>query len=662
MKASPEQQLQFLSKAARLELANLPDEKPTFALRLGWSHNYDDLFAGIHSETDENGLLNKLLQKGKVLIAGRGGGGKTHLLYRTMKRAAAVELIPIFIDLKKWSGADYERWKDWTAADLSEGASFLIERFSSPKISALELDWIPPTAKKLLVVDGLNELSANVGQQILHALNEISTDQVQTYVIVADRLVRRQLPSERSWALSTILPFSEEQIRSYSAGKVRIPNDSRMLEIPFFLNAAIKGDLVSGGRAAISSSFLRKHSGLTEHQLDQLAKFALDAYLENKARTFTFDQLLQSTGPEVAHKILAARIVEKLDDGLAYFSHHLVHDYLVARHLAGQPATAWTRDTLNAVSFDRSSFDVTALVLGLLKGQQASLFLRTLYDWDLYAAGYAMAEADTQGDGPAEEMRALIFAMLAEKRFDVVMATRQRANDALLIYQSPDAIPYRAATDLQRVFDAIGMVDSTEDWFNEWRRLFLKPLGSPLDDESLDLILDTDSVKGWTIANVAKRTHLSSDQQSRLRSLLAQDETVVRWRVAHALGSFPGRLNFEALIRVLDHDLEGDVRYGAIRSLIEMASYSDPELRDAIAAEIERGASKISADIRVAIELSRALLIDFKKAPKDWLRIVKMISRAMFQSTEDPANRDVWRSVSSRAEVLYDQDRMNLGG
>src|ERR1700722_2132011 len=103
MRVSPAQQLQILSKAARHKLSKLPDEKPTFALRLGWSHNYDDLFAGIHSETDEKGLLGKLFEKGKVIIGGRGGGGKTHLLYRTMKRATAVELIPIFIDLKKWS-------------------------------------------------------------------------------------------------------------------------------------------------------------------------------------------------------------------------------------------------------------------------------------------------------------------------------------------------------------------------------------------------------------------------------------------------------------------------------------------------------------------------------------------------------------------------------
>jgi hypothetical protein len=478
-------------------VGSLPDERPTFTLHLGWSSNYDDLLAGKYEQSDEEKLLGKVLEKGKVVIAGRGGGGKTHLLYRTMRRATSYGFVPIFVDLKKWNGADYELWKDWTKTDLAEGANFLIDRFSRPKVSALELDWLPPTTKKLLIVDGLNELSANVGQQILQALNEISTDQIQTYVIVADRLIRRQLPSENRWALATVLPFSEAQIRSYFRNQSSAPADFRILEIPFFLNAAIKGDMVSGGRAAISHAYLKKHSGLNESQLDRLAKFAFDAYVGNRARSFEYQALVQSTGSNIAEMVLISGVVNKLDDRFAFFSHHLVHDYLTARYVAAAPQAVWTRETLNAISFDRSSFDVIALVLGLLRGQQANLFLRTLYDWDLYAAGYALAEADIQGDGPAKEMRTVIFAMLAEKRFDIVSATKQRANDALLVSQASDAIPYRDASDLHEVFSAVGMLISPENWFNEWRRLFSTPLGQNINDEDLSRTSRTSLLIGW---------------------------------------------------------------------------------------------------------------------------------------------------------------------
>jgi hypothetical protein len=290
-----------------------------------------------------------------------------------------------------------------------------------------------------------------------------------------------------------------------------------------------------------------------------------------------------------------------------------------------------------------------------LRGQQANLFLRTLYDWDLYAAGYGLAEADIQGDGPAKEMRTVIFAMLAEKRFDIVSATKQRANDALLVSQAPDAIPYRNATDLNEIFSAVGMLISPEIWFNEWRRLFSTPLGQNINDEDLNLIADPDSVKGWTIANVVKRATLSAQQQSNLRELVARQEVVIRWRVVHALGSFPSDANFGRLVVVLDEDPEVDVRYGAIRSLVEMASYGEVELRDFIFDAIAKRAEKISIDTRVATELARALLIDPSKAPGNWLVKVKTISRYMFQANDDMESRDVWRSVVSRAEAVYVQ-------
>jgi hypothetical protein len=285
MNISPKQQLKNLKAAVLKELAVLPDEKPRFSLQLGWTNNYDDLFRGTFEQSNEERLLNKVLRAGRVIIAGRGGGGKTHLLYRTMRLASNSDFIPIFLDLKKWTGPDYELWNNWVSGDIAEGASVLLERFSRPKVSAIELDWLPPTTKKLLIVDGLNELSAATGQQMLQALNEIVSDQIQMYVIVADRLIRRQLPSEKRWTLGAILPFSEDQIRAYCA-KSQIGNaDLHALVIPFFLNAAIKGDLAAGSRVEMSREYLVKHSGLNEIQLDRVASFAFSAYLHNRART-----------------------------------------------------------------------------------------------------------------------------------------------------------------------------------------------------------------------------------------------------------------------------------------------------------------------------------------------------------------------------------------
>jgi hypothetical protein len=166
---------------------------------------------------------------------------------------------------------------------------------------------------------------------------------------------------------------------------------------------------------------------------------------------------LESVGHEISDTLLAAAVVEKLADKFGYFSHHLIHDYLAAKHVAALSPDNWTRDTLNAISFDRSSFDVVALVFGLLDASQSDVFLRRLYDWDLYAAGYALAESDKEGGGAAAEMKTVIFAMLAEKRFDIIRATQERASDALLIARTPDAIPFRDANSLEEVIAATAM-------------------------------------------------------------------------------------------------------------------------------------------------------------------------------------------------------------
>lgn len=100
---------------------------------------------------------------------------------------------------------------------------------------------------------------------------------------------------------------------------------------------------------------------------------------------------------------------------------------------------------------------------------------------------------------------------------------------------------------------------------------------------------------------------------------------------------------------------EVDVRYGAIRSLVEMASSAEIGLRDSIFDAIAKRSEKISVDERVATELARALLIDVSKAPENWISKIKAISRCMFRANENMESRDAWRSVVTRAEMIYVQ-------
>ena len=43
------------------------------------------------------------------------------LLRRLFEATLQTEIVPVFIDLKQWTGADYESWSEWTAADVGQG-------------------------------------------------------------------------------------------------------------------------------------------------------------------------------------------------------------------------------------------------------------------------------------------------------------------------------------------------------------------------------------------------------------------------------------------------------------------------------------------------------------------------------------------------------------
>jgi hypothetical protein len=63
----------------------------------------------------------------------------------------------------------------------------------------------------------------------------------------------------------------------------------------------------------------------------------------------------------------------------------------------------------------------------------ADFFLRQVYDWNIYAAGYVIAEAREITTSP--EMQIVILAMFAERRWDLINATARKASDTLVLPQ-----------------------------------------------------------------------------------------------------------------------------------------------------------------------------------------------------------------------------------
>ncbi len=650
MTTSPNQGLQALQEAVKATVDKLEFCAPEFELTVGWATSYDDLFAGKVKQTSESAVLERALKVGRCIVSGRGGGGKTQMLHRVMRSAFLQEVVCVLVNLKDWTKRDYQSWDEWTSSDIGAGAEFLLERFSQPSVDALSLDYLPPTTKKLLVVDGLNEVIAPIGQRILQALDEFAGDQVGLSILVADRLSRRSFASPSRWALASVLPLAPEVIaRHYNGPK------TESLSTPYFLNAALSEQAIGATPSQILQRFLLDHGGLAANELDTLAAAAYSLYADTGTRTFPFADLITKAGRDLANRLVQAEVVVKIDSADdSQFAHHLLHDYLAARHVSRMRQEDWTPSVLRTISFGSSSFDTISMVLAQLERQRADKFLRCLYDWNLYAAAYALGDLTDEAGGPSEEMQKVIFAMLAEKRFDLLTPTRQRAADALAIAQAKSAAKIRASASLPELLASLREAESTEQWFSEWVRLFTSTTDQTVRDEDLTHIQEEDSIPGWTVANVARRTQLTEGQLRSLRTWAGHKSPVVRWRVVHVLGAHPSTKNMQAVAERLKDDEDADVRYGAVRSIVEMAARTTTgDLRSMVARTLVELTPKLVADKRVKEELKRALQIEPAEAPSGWSEFIANVTRKLYTAEGSPDEREAWRQFTDLVRGRY---------
>lgn len=661
MSLSSREQLHQVRERAHAKSESWPSHEVQFRVETGWAQTYDEIFSGRFSSIlTEDAILDSVLKRGRAILAGRGGDGKTWLLRRLYRKVLERGDIPVLLDLKQWTETDYEQWKEWTSNEIGDAADFIVRRFGGIDLGAIDLDRLPPNASKILLVDGLNEITSAVGAQILYLLDELVRDQINLSVFVADRLIRRELPNLSRWSIGVVRPLTVAEVRKHLGNNIDV-EPGGLLTSPFFLDASLKYGVEGHHRAQTSERFLTSHGGLPEADINGAAAAAFDAYKNTQSRMFDRSAFAELAGETATAALEHSSTLVSAADGRRYFVHHILHDYLSARHVAGLTDEDWTSQTLSALSFDSSSFDAIELVFEQLDAQRANAFLRKLYDWNLYAAGYALAQARDSDTRVGTEMRSVIFSMLAEKRFDAILSTRQKANDALMLMQLSDARVFQEAHSLEAVKAALAAVESGEKWFLDWRSLFQAKPDSELSPQMLAEIRRPDSIIGWTMANVAKRTVVSEQSQGHLVDWIHDErDPTVRWRIAHVLGAFPNQTTLETLLGLLDNDTDGSVRYGAIRSIVELGARAERELRTIVCEHITRRAEAISKQPKISGELRTCLLMDKKAVPPDWLSFVAQIVRALFVVTDSTNERDLWRQCLGTAENLYSNDQKEL--
>ncbi len=644
----------------RGELTKLPEPSPPFAFTVGWADTFDHILRGDPTQkTGINDLISTAENSGRVILQAKGGGAKTEILRRLARQLCKrPSTLAIIIDLKRWSAPDNDRWKD--LEDASQRIEYLFCHFATPNLDAVRIDNLSPDIGRIFLVDGLNEVSSSAAQGIVFAFDDYVRRAPHSSVIVADRVIRRDFLNPNRWRLATVMPLDTDQVLRLmreKLGSTRLYETASiakktLLTTPYFLDAALnKGEDASAPSAALSDYFARTVR-LTPAELKSSAETAFRAYESNKSRTFPKGPFEESVGSSAFKKLTEAGALHT--NGSAYFAHHLNHDFLVSVYLAADQAR-WTSSTFTNATLDKSSFDVIALALEQVPRGEADSFIRKVYDWDYYGAAYSVAESLHWGlELVSKEMEAVLLATLASRKSDLIKATGQRVTDALNVFPGERAKRFLDAADFDSVAKELLLIDSRKAWFIEWRELFTRTSAKGVTDEEMSRIAEPDSVIGWMLSNLLKRVKLTPEQEAALRSMLGLQPENVRWRIAHTLGAYPSKDNVEMLLRLLDTDPYRWTKYGAIRSLLEIAaSAKQEEHRAGIFSSLRTRLPKISEDSRILEELERSILIDERRAPADWGNHALGLLEVLRNRESTPERAHHWEALAHRIRIDY---------
>lgn len=532
----------------------------------------------------------------KIILHGAAGGGKSMMVNDLARKLIDKESIPVLLDLKDWSKDFSAQLEKAKSASIEEQMDILL------KISGvMNVDLLSHIeGEKWIIVDGLNEISAGqygekATKTILDVVGEYVRKNSTTYALVSDRLSKRSFAF--GWTTAYLNSLSEDEVRKRIGEKFGTEkfdqleeHEKRLLSIPFFLDYALKSDSPSlGSEAKVLENFFKVQSQFTDDDLNRLSESAFNAYQKYGSLVFDSKKFEEWTSKSVYEKLLSDGIVVSNKDK-ARFNHQLLHDYLVSRHMALND-DHWTLEGFDIASLESNSLETIILVLEQLEDPRyIDKFLEAVYDWNWPAAISCTSRATAMGSkGPSKEMEVVMVALAAQKIFEPMYQTSRDAKNRLDKFGTDTANDFSNSKDIDELLTKVKSIESSVDWFIQWRNFFTKDRDSDVSEEEIKMIKEKTSLLGWTAANLLKQCKLTKDAISFLQNIfnvLDENEphhNTVRWRVVHTLGAFDSKDNAEFLFKALDKDPYHWARYGAARSLIEMAARtSNEDLRDSI--------------------------------------------------------------------------------
>jgi len=610
-------------------------ERPRFDYDLIVCPNFDAVLReGDGERTSPDDLISQAFDAGRVLIQAKGGSGKTRILSRLASAASESGVEVSSLDVLGWANS-------FEGGQLEYVAPRTVLASATPHVSEAVLG---ESRRQLLLIDGLNEISPPIGAALLDEVDRLASQFPSLAIIVTDRLNRRRIV-EKLWVLATLSPVSLEQRQELLPDADTDPESP--LGLPYYLDLAIGGD--RGSRSEQQRTFLLKHGGVEPEWLDDLAAAAYSQYEQNGDRRVDVDQLIATVGKPAVDSLISAGTL--VLEPTCRFSHHLLHDYLAATYAATKP-NLWNDKGLDILTFKATSFDALAMILEQAPGN-ADQLVRCVYDWNFYGAAYLIAEDRQGGSYVSAAMEFAVVTMLGERRFDRFTRTAQGVADALEVIDTAVARDMTMAQSRAEIIDYVrlnGDRFAGQKWLNDWIALYTRPESEQSTLRDIGILAGDDSVLGWTMSNVVRRSPLGEDVERELTHLASDAKSdVVRWRAVHALGVAPTSEAVAGLFNSLDADKSTWVRYGSIRSLAEIALMSD-ELRESILAGLATRVPVLRTIPQLTRELEHVLLP--MDAPSGWADDSAVVVEELWAKSASVEEQDRWRQLGASIKSL----------
>ncbi len=543
-------------------------------------------------------LLKFLKDSRKVVLQGNAGGGKSVLVRRLSSYLVAEGITPILVDREMWTTEISKELMEKKNDTLNERLNIILK--ASVVSTTIETIESFSNHSSCIIVDGLNEIpGSDHGDELQRVIVNTVADYVQhnleSLAIIADRHTSREFLA--NWKQVELQKLSDDVVKSIIDENFGVdhydglPKENKdILSSAFFLNFALEMDSAElSSKAGTIAEYFQKIP-LNDDELELLSKLVFDAGMKHRQLTFQIEDLEEFGAEKI--KLLKDSGVLRVKDGKADFNHQLYHEFLFSRHLY-KNKLLWNHDYFDMVTLKSNSPESLFMTLEQIGDQNyADDFLLAVYDWN-WKIAIRTVEWNSRMNIKkfSDELVATMLAMVSMKQQDPVQNTSHSSRNLLASSVLTRAEEFANATTINDIADIVKTVDVKYNWIKEFKELFSINRDSSLQEDQILLINSCVSIVGWAATNIMRECKLDDQNLLQLRTIYNSADSsesfqnTRRWRIVHILGNFYTQENVSLLFKALRDDPYHWVRYGSVRSLVEIAANSE-ELRSGILDEL----------------------------------------------------------------------------